>query len=82
MPRPFYRRRCSSPLAGTAPAAILTTGPDHFFALASIVADEMYGQPIPIVALPPADFANLRSGQWLEMQADGAVVIHSFENSR
>lgn len=62
--------------AGTAPAAILTTGPDHFFALASIVADEMYGKPIPVVALAAADFATLKCGQWLQVQADGTVVVH------
>ena len=61
--------------AGTAPAAILTTGPDHFFALASIVADEMYARPIPVVALLPADFATLRSGQWLDVRADGTVMV-------
>ena len=32
--------------AGTAPAAILTTGVDSFFALASIVADVMYGEVV------------------------------------
>ena len=37
--------------AGTAPAALLTTGADPFFALASIVADVMYGQPFPVIAL-------------------------------
>jgi predicted aconitase with swiveling domain len=62
--------------AGTAPAAILTTGPNHFFALASIVADEMYARPIPIVALSPTDFATLRRGQWLEVRAEGLVVVH------
>ena len=35
--------------AGTAPAAILTTGPDAFFALASIVADVMYGKSFPVI---------------------------------
>jgi predicted aconitase with swiveling domain len=65
--------------AGTAPSAILTTGRDHFLALASIVADEMYARPIPVVALPPADFATLRSGQWVEVRADGVVVVHSQE---
>jgi predicted aconitase with swiveling domain len=61
--------------AGTAPVAILTTAPDHFFALASIVADEMYRKPIPIVALAPADFARLESGQWAEVYPDGRVVL-------
>ncbi len=51
--------------AGTAPAAILTTGVDSFFALASIVADEMYGKPVPLVALPADEFAKLRSGDML-----------------
>jgi predicted aconitase with swiveling domain len=62
--------------AGTAPAAILTTGPDHFFALASIVADEMYRKPIPLVALAEADFARLRPDQWVEVQASGLVRVY------
>ena len=61
--------------AGTAPAAILTTGVDAFFALASIVADEMYGKPIPVVALSAADFARLHTGQRIDVSADGAVEI-------
>src|SRR5215470_17488541 len=48
--------------AGTAPAAIVTTGVDAFFALASIVAGEMYGKPFPVVALTPEDFAGLETG--------------------
>lgn len=60
--------------AGTAPAAILTTGVDTFFALAAVVADEMYGQPLPLVALPPEDFARLRTGDWVAVQDDGVLV--------
>ena len=51
--------------AGTAPAAILTTGADAFFALASIVADVMYGKSFPVIALESADFASLRTGEHL-----------------
>jgi len=61
--------------AGTAPAAILTTGVDSFFALASIVADEMYGKSIPVVALPPDDFASLKTGQQIEVRPDGTVEV-------
>ena len=61
--------------ATTAPAAILTTGPDHFFALASIVADEMYGTPIPLVALSQDDFNLLQNGQWVEVRENGEIVI-------
>ena len=60
--------------AGTAPAAILTTGVDSFFALASIVADEMYAKPIPLIALEPDDFARLRTGARLTIHADGTIV--------
>ncbi len=62
--------------AGTAPAAILTTAPDSFFALASIVADEMYAKPIPLVVLPPEDFALLQSGQGINISEDGRVELN------
>ncbi len=61
--------------AGTAPAAILTTAPDSFFALASIVADEMYAQPIPLVVLSTEDFSRLISGQQVTVAEDGLVEI-------
>ena|SRR5207247_1267833 len=60
--------------AGTAPAAILTTGADSFFALASIVADVMYGKSFPVVALEPADFATLVSGERLLIDSKGCVT--------
>ena len=59
--------------AGTAPAAILTTGPDTFFALASIVADVMYGKSFPVIALGAADFASLRTGERLKIEASGLI---------
>ena len=59
--------------AGTAPAAILTTGVDAFFALASIVADVMYGKSFPVVALEPVDFASLRSGEQLRIELSGLI---------
>ena len=61
--------------AGTAPAAIVTTGVDTFFALASIVADELYSLPIPLVALHPQEFALLRTGSSAELTVDGCVRV-------
>jgi predicted aconitase with swiveling domain len=61
--------------AGTAPAAMLTTGVDSFFALASIVADVMYGKSFPVIALEPADFASLVSGQQVVIERSGAVRV-------
>jgi predicted aconitase with swiveling domain len=59
--------------AGTAPAAILTTGPDPFFALASIVADVMYGKSFPVIALEPSDFASLQTGERLSVERSGLI---------
>jgi len=61
--------------AGTAPAAIITTAPDSFFALASIVADELYGTPVPLIALGDEAFGKLQNGQLATIHADGAVEI-------
>lgn len=61
--------------AGTAPAAILTTGVDSFFALASIVADEMYQAPIPIIAISQDDFATLETGDELKIKDDASVIV-------
>jgi predicted aconitase with swiveling domain len=60
---------------GTAPAAILTTGADFFFALASVVADELYTQPVPLVALHARDFAQLKNGDALILEEDGSIAI-------
>ena len=61
--------------AGTAPSAIVSRGEDAFLALASIVADEMYQKPIPILAVSPEDFARLRTGQRIEIQETGRMEI-------
>ena len=61
--------------AGTAPAAILTTGVDSFFALASIVADVMYGKSFPVVALSADDFASLRTGEHISIARDGMIMV-------
>jgi predicted aconitase with swiveling domain len=59
--------------AGTAPAAILTTGVDSFFALAAIVAEAMYGRSFAVVALEPRDFETLVSGVHLRVDRNGKI---------
>jgi predicted aconitase with swiveling domain len=61
--------------AKTAPAAIVTTATDFFFALASVVADELYANPIPLVALSESDFVRLRTGDEIEIFQDGRIVV-------
>ena len=61
--------------AGTAPSAIVTTAADFFFALASVVATELYNTPIPLVAVSESDFAKLRTGDQIEIEKDGKLTI-------
>ena len=59
----------------TAPAAIITTDTDFFIALASVVADELYSSPLPLVALTERDFSQLRTGDELMIRNSGEVLI-------
>jgi predicted aconitase with swiveling domain len=61
--------------AGTAPAAILTTDVDVFFALASVVADELYASPLPLLALAEADFSQLMTGDDVQITDGGTVIL-------
>ncbi len=61
--------------AGTAPAAIVTTAEDSFFALAGVVAEEMYGSGIPILSVDQAAFERLETGQRIQIEADGTVHL-------
>ena len=60
---------------GNAPAAIVVSCVDRFFALASIVADEMYGRPIPVIALASQEFDSLQTGEQIEVFADGSLLV-------
>lgn len=61
--------------SGSAPAAIVSRGEDAFLALASIVADEMYENPIPILAVSAEDFDRFRSGQRVSVDTTGRIDI-------
>jgi len=63
--------------AGTAPAAILTTGTETFFALAAIVAGEMYQRAFPVVILQERDAAALRTGMRLRIDLDGTISVEA-----
>jgi hypothetical protein len=67
---------------GTAPIAIVTEGVDSFLTLASIVADEMYGKPIPVIAVTADDYRLLETGQRIEIRPDGTLVIENWRQTR
>lgn len=58
---------------GTAPAALLTQGVDSYLALGAIVAQELYGVTLPVVALEAEDFKRLRSGEIVQLAEDGTL---------
>jgi cis-L-3-hydroxyproline dehydratase len=68
--------------AETAPSAILTTGADSFFALASIVAGTMYGRSFPVVALEERDFRSLRTGDRVRVDRNGTIHVTDGEADR
>ena len=59
----------------TAPVAVVNRGRDTFLALTSIVADEMYGRPIPILNLEASEFDALETDDYLTITPDGRVVV-------
>jgi predicted aconitase with swiveling domain len=62
--------------AGTAPAAIITTDTDFFFALASVVADELYTSPLPLLALSEQDFAQLKTNDHVIINHKGEISVN------
>jgi hypothetical protein len=65
-------------MRGRAPSEVVTTDNDTFFALASIVADELYGRPNPVLAVEPGDVALLASlpgGQRIAVLEDGTILL-------
>jgi predicted aconitase with swiveling domain len=58
---------------GTAPAAIVVGGRDIFFPLAAIVAQQLYGRSVPVVAIPIASIEDIQTGDRLVIGDDGHI---------
>ena len=61
----------------TAPAAILTIRPDTFITLASVVADELYGKPFPVLSLGEGGFLQLQGAASASLSEAAVVTIPS-----
>ena len=61
--------------ARVAPVALLSTGVDTCFALASIVAKELYARSLPVLALRREDFDALVSGWRASIRQDGKIIL-------
>ncbi len=63
--------------ADTAPAAIINSDLDPVVVLGVVVSEALWGKSFPIVLLDHADFARIRSGDEVTVEADGTVVVES-----
>ena len=52
---------------GTAPLAIVLGKADANIAAGAMIAAELYGREVPVVALTPGDFSRLRTGDRLTL---------------
>ena len=74
---PSGRGSSSSVLAeamrlGTAPAGILLREPDPIVVLGAVVARELYGVELPVVALDERDYRSLSPGDIVSVDAKGS----------
>lgn len=60
-----------------APAALVLAEPDAILGLGVVVAKEMNYGSIPVVVLPRAEHAKLRSGQQARIRDDGRIEVLS-----
>ena len=57
-----------------APVGFVVTDRDTFLALASVVANEMYGSVIPVLQIPPNSFEHLEHGQMVRITRSGQLL--------
>jgi uncharacterized protein len=63
---------------GTAPAGILLREPDSIVVLGAVVARELYGVELPVVALDEEDYRFLRPGDVVSIDATGdPATLHA-----
>ena len=60
---------------GRSPAAIISSRTDSFLALASVIASELYGIRIPILATGLENFTRFKTGQQIIVNTDGTIKI-------
>ena len=60
---------------GTAPAAVIVSRVDPIIGLGSILGDEIYGTPVPVMVLTETDRRRIRGGDTITITADGDVFV-------
>jgi predicted aconitase with swiveling domain len=62
---------------GRAPAAIIVSRLDPIIGLGSILGDELYDKPVPIVLLSAEDRGRIHTGDVIEIQQNGRVLVRT-----
>jgi len=61
--------------AGTSPAALIVLTSDEILSTGAIVADELYGRPLPIAEVDATSFEACRAADRIEITADGRLTL-------
>jgi predicted aconitase with swiveling domain len=60
---------------GFAPAAIVVSRVDPIIGLGSILGDELYARPVPVLRLKTDQWAFIRTGDYVEINPSGHVAV-------
>jgi predicted aconitase with swiveling domain len=61
---------------GFAPAAVITSRIDPIIALGSILGDEIYARPVPIMVVSEADRRRIATGDRVEITPGGRIMVN------
>lgn len=60
---------------GTAPAALVLLESDEILVAGSVVADELYGRPVPIVVVDKATFVSVAAATEATLTPEGTITL-------
>jgi predicted aconitase with swiveling domain len=66
----------------TAPSAILVSHVDPIIALGSILGDEIYQQPIPLILISEDERAEIPNDAFIRVDVDGSVTVTEIEQKQ
>jgi predicted aconitase/predicted aconitase with swiveling domain len=68
-------------LNGHGPAALVLEQPDEILGLGAIVAELVFGHPLPVVSVGSDAFQRLLDARWINLQANGQLTASSQPNA-
>lgn len=62
---------------GFAPAGVIVSRVDPIIGLGSILGDELYGNPVPILVVSDQDRGRIQTGHYVELRNSGSVLVYA-----